>query len=116
MDAEPGHTDEIRSAGAGITIVTPMPLHIHVPVEHDHLESLARQSEPGWGRRADLNALDAEADTVEVTLTQNELGGVQSVSVIDNRHSMTATDAENEFEHRRAVERAYGGYGWEPMQ
>ena len=51
-----------------------------------------------------------------MTLTQNELGGVQSVSVIDNGHSMTATDAENEFEHRRAVERAYGGYGWEPMQ
>jgi hypothetical protein len=77
-----------------------MPRHIHVTVEHDHLESLARPSRSLAGV-AELiwNALDAEADTVKVTLTQNALGGVESVSLIDNGHGMTAGDAANEFEH-----------------
>jgi Histidine kinase-, DNA gyrase B-, and HSP90-like ATPase len=77
-----------------------MPQHIHVTVEHDHLESLAHPSRSLAGI-AELiwNSLDAEANTVKVTLEQNELGGVASASVTDSGHGMTSADAVSAFEH-----------------
>jgi hypothetical protein len=77
-----------------------MPRRIHVTVEKDHLESLAKPSRSLVGV-AELiwNALDAEAESVRIEIAMNELGGVGSVTVTDDGHGMTAEDASEEFAH-----------------
>lgn len=73
---------------------------IVVTVENDHLESLARPSRNLAGI-AELiwNALDAEAQTVRVTLAESALAGVAAVRVVDDGHGMRHEDALEEFAH-----------------
>jgi Histidine kinase-, DNA gyrase B-, and HSP90-like ATPase len=81
-------------------MVPAMSERILVTVENDHLEALARPSRSLAGI-AELiwNALDAEAESVVVSLAENELGGVGSVRVIDDGHGMRHADAREEFAH-----------------
>ncbi len=73
---------------------------IHVSVENDHLESLARPSRSLAGVAEMVwNALDAESDSVRVRVHETALGAVETVEIIDNGHGMTAEVASNEFAH-----------------
>jgi hypothetical protein len=71
---------------------------VRVTVEPDHLERFARPSRSLNGI-AELiwNGLDAEATLVEVAVSENELGGVDSVMVSDNGHGMTYEEATHDF-------------------
>ena len=67
-----------------------------VSVQEDHLARLLGRPLTGlieliW------NALDADADLVEVELVRNELGGLDAVRVRDDGHGMTADEARSEF-------------------
>jgi hypothetical protein len=73
---------------------------INLKVNQDHLERLtiARRpidaiSELIW------NSLDADATEVDVTITENSLGGVAEVRVKDNGNGMTVDDAIKAFEN-----------------
>jgi hypothetical protein len=71
-----------------------------VRVENDHLERLANPSRRIIGVTELIwNALDADATDVRVKVIENELGGVDSVEVIDNGHGMAHAEALEVFEH-----------------
>lgn len=73
---------------------------ITVRVENDHLESLANPSGNLMGV-AELiwNALDAEADHVQVRLEVNAIEGIDAVEIVDDGHGMTHAAALTEFAH-----------------
>lgn len=69
---------------------------ISVTVDEQHFQRLAAQparalSELIW------NSLDADAHKVDVVFDRNELGGVESVRVVDDGHGMTEADALENF-------------------
>jgi Histidine kinase-, DNA gyrase B-, and HSP90-like ATPase len=73
---------------------------ISVKVESDHLEALTRPSRLLAGVSELIwNGLDAEADRISVHVAENELGGIDRVTVEDNGHGMTRKDAVEGFEH-----------------
>jgi DNA mismatch repair ATPase MutL len=45
------------------------------------------------------NALDADAKKVRVELSYNKLGGLQAITIIDNGHGISYTDAIPAFEN-----------------
>lgn len=69
-----------------------------VQVDADRFDSLARPTLPLAGI-AELiwNALDADAETVTVVIGRTELDGVETVSVTDDGHGMTNTEAVRTF-------------------
>jgi hypothetical protein len=72
---------------------------VTVKVESDHLEKLAKPSRRLAGvSELVWNAVDAEADEVEVRVLENALQGVQSVEVVDNGHGMSHAEALKAFE------------------
>jgi Histidine kinase-, DNA gyrase B-, and HSP90-like ATPase len=77
---------------------------VTVKVESDHLEKLARPSRRLAGIAEMIwNAVDAEAEVVEVRVLENALQGVDSVEVNDNGHGMTQAEALKAFELRASV-------------
>lgn len=73
---------------------------ITVTVENDYLEALATPSRTLTGV-AELiwNALDAEATSVKIRLTESELGALSSIEIIDDGHGMSHSDVFKEFAH-----------------
>lgn len=69
-----------------------------VQVDADQFDVLARPTQPLAGI-AELiwNALDAEAETVNVTIARTELDGVEEVSVTDDGHGMTHDESSRDF-------------------
>jgi Histidine kinase-, DNA gyrase B-, and HSP90-like ATPase len=69
-----------------------------VEVDVDQFEELCRPSQP-LAAVAELiwNSLDAEADTVDVVITQTPMGAVEALRVVDNGHGMTNNDALRDF-------------------
>lgn len=71
---------------------------VTVTVQRDHLARLARRASPIQAV-AELiwNSLDADADTIEVTLTANLLGGLEAIVVSDNGTGMRFQEALKYF-------------------
>lgn len=68
-------------------------------IERDHIARLARMHDPvGAVEELIWNALDAEADRVDVVLDTNALGGVERVSVSDDGTGMAADDCADYFQ------------------
>ncbi|HEX6681095.1 MAG TPA: ATP-binding protein [Gaiellaceae bacterium] len=73
---------------------------ISVKVESDHLEELTRPSRRLAGLSELIwNGLDAEADRIEVHVAENDLGGIDRITVEDNGHGMTHAQALEAFSH-----------------
>ena len=71
---------------------------IPVHVAADQFDRLARPTRPVAAIEELIwNGLDAEADTVEVTLGLTELGAVETVEVADDGHGMSYEDALRDF-------------------
>lgn len=62
---------------------------LSVEVAPDHLESLTRLNSPLTAiEELVWNALDADATTVEVTISLNRMSGIQEITVSDNGHGI----------------------------
>ncbi|MCK9388754.1 MAG: ATP-binding protein [Sulfuritalea sp.] len=70
---------------------------IHVEAKPDHLESLTRSKPVNALAELVWNALDADADRVQIRITDNELGNPIIVEVVDNGTGISLTDAERAF-------------------
>ncbi|GIF01557.1 ATP-binding protein [Paractinoplanes rishiriensis] len=72
---------------------------VHLEAAEDHVERLAQVNNPiGAVKELIWNALDAEATHVEVTLTCNDFGGVESVTIVDNGSGITPEACVAAFE------------------
>jgi hypothetical protein len=80
-----------------------------VQVDVDQFDRLARPTQPLAGI-AELiwNALDAEAETITVSISRTDLDAVEMVQVTDDGHGMTHDDATRDF-------RKLGG-SWKKMR
>ena len=69
-----------------------------VQVDRDQFDRLARPTQPLAGI-AELiwNALDAESETVVVSVGRNDLDGVETVVVTDDGHGMTHDETSRDF-------------------
>src|SRR6266446_4581847 len=69
-----------------------------IQVQDDHLQRIAQVRKPILAV-ADLiwNAVDADADRVDVTLHEDSLGGLKSIKVADNGHGIAYVEAEDLF-------------------
>jgi hypothetical protein len=69
-----------------------------VQVDADQFDLLARPTQPVAGVTELIwNALDAEADRVTITIGRTELDGVDAITVTDDGHGMTHSDALRDF-------------------
>lgn len=66
---------------------------ITVRVQEDHLENLARSRPMTAIAELIWNALDAEATEVRVEFEENDLGGVETIRILDNGHGLYYDDA-----------------------
>ncbi len=71
---------------------------VEIQVQNDHLERLAQVRKPILAV-AELiwNAVDADADEVDVTMHDDVLGGFDAIEVSDNGHGMPHNEAEGLF-------------------
>lgn len=71
---------------------------VEIQVQNDHLERLAQVRKPILAV-AELiwNAVDADADRVQVFLREGALGGFEAIEVVDNGHGITHSEAESLF-------------------
>jgi hypothetical protein len=69
-----------------------------VQVQDDHLQRIAQVRKPIFAV-AELiwNAVDADADRVDVVLHSDQLGGLKAIEVSDNGHGIPYLDAEDLF-------------------
>jgi hypothetical protein len=69
-----------------------------IQVQDDHLQRIAQVHKPILAV-ADLiwNAVDADADRVDVMLHDDSLGGLKSIEVADNGHGIAYAEAEDLF-------------------
>ncbi len=69
-----------------------------IQVQDDHLERISQVRKPLYAV-AELvwNAVDADADRVDVTLIDDQLGGIKAIEVADNGHGIPYTEAEPLF-------------------
>jgi len=72
-------------------------MRLHVTVQEDHLASLVRSPLEGLTELI-WNALDADADYVEVVYERNALGGIDAVRVEDKGHGMTPEEISAAFD------------------
>ncbi len=71
---------------------------VEIQVQNDHLERLATVKKPILAV-AELiwNAVDADADRVDIALHDGVLGGFEAIEVADNGHGMPHSEAEGFF-------------------
>jgi hypothetical protein len=69
-----------------------------IQVQDDHLQRIAQVRKPILAV-AELvwNALDADADRVDVLLRENPLGGLAAIEVVDNGHGIPYPESEDLF-------------------
>lgn len=69
-----------------------------IQVQDDHLERISQVRKPLYAV-AELvwNAVDADADRVDVTLVDDQLGGIKAIEVADNGHGIPYAEAETLF-------------------
>jgi hypothetical protein len=69
-----------------------------IQVQDDHLQRIAQVRKPILAV-AELiwNAVDADADRVDVVLHDDQLGGMQAIEVSDNGHGIPYAEAEDLF-------------------
>src|SRR5438552_1888999 len=81
------------------TLVNPAsgPHRVHVEAQADHLESLSRAKTINALAELIWNALDADADLVNIAVTDNELGTPIEVRVLDNGSGINLNDAKSAF-------------------
>lgn len=72
-------------------------MRLHVTVQEDHLASLVRSPLDGLTELI-WNALDADADYVEVVYERNALGGIDALRVEDAGHGMTPEEISAAFD------------------
>ena len=72
---------------------------IEVRVEQDHLRGLIGSKPLKAVAELIWNAVDADAESVIVTVTESEAGGIEAVRVQDDGHGMTFQEAREEFSH-----------------
>jgi len=70
---------------------------IQVEAQADHLDSIAKSKPINALTELIWNALDADADRVEVTFCETELGGPESIQIIDNGDGLPLSEAESAF-------------------
>jgi hypothetical protein len=70
---------------------------IHVDAKPDHLASLARAKPVNALAELIWNALDADADHVQISVIENDLGNPVAVEVVDNGLGITIDEAERAF-------------------
>lgn len=75
-----------------------MPTRLPVQVDADQFDRLSRPTQP-LAAVAELvwNALDAEANSVVVSIARTELDAVDHVVILDNGHGMTNAEAVRDF-------------------
>jgi len=66
---------------------------IHIQVKDDHLETIGKTKPLNAIVELIWNALDAEAQHVEVRFVENELGGLDYIDIIDDGHGLKFKDA-----------------------
>ena len=71
-------------------------VRLSVSVQKDHLERLAASPTAGLAELI-WNAVDADANRVEVEYDRGPLGGVDAIRVIDDGHGMTPDEIASEF-------------------
>ena len=82
---------------------------ITVKVQPDHLERLASAKNPIAAITELIwNSLDADAKDIRVHVDRNDLGGVDSIRIIDDGHGIPYKDVEPAFENL--------GGSWKPKQ
>lgn len=71
---------------------------VEIQVQNDHLERLAQVRKPVLAV-AELiwNALDADADDIQIALHEDALGSFEAIEVSDNGHGMPHSEAEGLF-------------------
>jgi DNA mismatch repair ATPase MutL len=69
-----------------------------IQVQDDHLQRISQVRKPILAV-AELiwNAVDADADHIDVVLHDDQLGGLKAVEVADNGHGIPYPDAEDLF-------------------
>lgn len=86
------------STDLAINEYNPAVATIEVEVQRDHLERLATSKSPiAAVTELVWNALDADAQRVEVELSRNQLGGLDEITVSDDGHGLPAQEAANAF-------------------
>ena len=76
-----------------------MPKQIEVRVEQDHLQGLIGSRPLKAVAELVWNAVDADAESVIVTVAESPLGGIEAVRVKDDGHGMSFQEAVEEFSH-----------------
>lgn len=71
---------------------------IKVDVKEDHLRALFGQPKKGIEELL-WNAIDADSTEIQVSIIENELGGVSEVQIIDNGCGMTPDEVAEYFGH-----------------
>ena len=69
---------------------------LSVEAKDDLLESFIKDARFGLSELI-LNALDADADHVDVVIEENAAGGIEAISVVDDGSGMTLEEAEDGF-------------------
>jgi Histidine kinase-, DNA gyrase B-, and HSP90-like ATPase len=73
-----------------VTMRRGVAMRLPIEVRHDHLERLARRTDPvGAVEELIWNALDADAENVWVEAESDAMGGVDSVTVRDDGSGIT---------------------------
>jgi hypothetical protein len=78
-------------------VYPPQPRLIHVAAQPDHIESLARGRPISAIAELVWNALDADADQVQIRVEDNELGSPEVIEIADNGLGIDPSDAERAF-------------------
>lgn len=69
-----------------------------IEVQDEHVEKVSQTRSPILALSVLIwNALDADAESVDVTIEHDELGGTRPVEVSDHGHSMPPDQAEAPF-------------------
>jgi hypothetical protein len=70
---------------------------IQVEAQADHLDSIAKSKPINAVAELIWNALDADADRVEVSIEENALSGIERITVSDNGDGLPLADAKAAF-------------------
>lgn len=70
---------------------------VSVSVQNDYLERMSKTRPINAVAELVWNSLDADADKIKVKLFENEMGGLEKLTVTDNGHGLDYALAEHAF-------------------